>query len=567
MTISYNEIYNLFKSGRLSAAFKEINDLDSTSLNNFFNKFGELAAEESNGVKLFDRFCEKLPEAYIEKAYGKEKFESSKSASESTITYHQNLDAKTRAEQPSWVWAQVIRVSGVALVFFETIIFTFGISEAFSYNNHSWGQGDALLKPWHNIPTFVMVLSSFFLPEKARKVAITASVAIATISVVYPFINPYPARFKYAKNFTQAFAKGEFTSPTGRAAEVQQIADALRTNKKAMLIGKTGVGKTETIKAMVGAFQKDAQYQDLKDLNVLYVSAPDLAVNPWCERILFLMDDLGRHNKKTVLVLDEIHTLCEEKNKIIAERLKTLLDDETSGITYAIGITTEEEYKRNVYEPNPALARRFKTIPIEPMSSDQTEAILINRLSKKAPHMICEEGALQHIIEQCQENGSQPSSAMNILDECILKSENLFPVEQHKALEELKLKEENIRARSGITSAGATEVVTDFSKEISKAESEVKAAEDKISEFETIRKRYMEAKNLMLTSTKKCMLVRHILLPLETAYQSKGLELQVPTHLSKELVDKVIAEQAEQKQKSENLMRRGLQDSMARQQH
>ncbi|MCB1117711.1 MAG: AAA family ATPase [Chlamydiia bacterium] len=568
MSISYNDIFNDLEHGRISSALNEINELDSNALNDCFKKFGELAAQRPNGIDLFARFSEQLPQEKIDQAlqglYNKN-FENVKDTCIKSVLYHQELSAKTQAEQPSWIWAQVIRIYSAALIFFETIIQTYGIADAFSYNDYSWTNGEALLRPWHNVSTFVLVWSTIFEKETAKKIALIASCSIAAISLLYPFIKPYPARFKHGNNWTQAFLKNELNIPVGRLADIQHIANALRTKKKALLIGKTGVGKTETIKALVSTFQKDEQYQDLKDLQVVYVNAPDLAANAWSERLIDLVKEVGRHNNKTVLVLDEIHTLCQKDYKLIAERLKTLLDDEKSGINYAIGITTEEEYMRDIYLSNPALARRFKTIPINPMSSEETESILLSRLNQTAPYLIKDPEVLKYIIDQFSENESQPFSSINVLDECIMLSENPFPQKEHAELANIKMKREKELAEISASSITQIPRLTDYTEADSKAKEAIQAAEKKIADFQDVRNKYIQAKTLMYTSVKKCMLMRYLVLELEKSYERHGKELNIPTHLSKQLVDTVVAKQRAMKAQAEMLMRGGTEEAKARQ--
>ena len=452
----------------------------------------------------------------------------------------------------------------IGIIFFETVVGCFGIAAAFAYSDYHWMTESSLLKPWNNISTFVTVLSPIWEKETAKKIAAIVAISIAFISLVYPYIRPYPVRFRHAENWTQLIKQGKLTTPMGRAAEIDRIAQALRTEKKALIIGKTGAGKTETIKAFAKAILTEEKYSDLKDKNVVYVNTATILSNKWNERICNLVNEIGRHNKDTIIVFDEIHMMCQKKHKLVGERLKILLDDHDNGIPYAIGITTDEEYLRDIYTGNAAFDRRFKTLPIEPISKNATNAILAKHLEQNAPHMILDPAVLSYITEQSGIENAQPYSAVNVLKECIAKTMDLSAYKEQQEIEELQFQETNERNELHLGSINEIPNLTDLSQQKKTAFENLKRSEKKAKEFLETRDQYVQAKGEMLKSLKKAMLMRYLIMPLEKDYESRGAELGIPTHLSKELVDIVTKEQKVMKEKSESAMKAGQKEANSR---
>jgi len=562
--LSRVEIYNYLESWRVHPS---LNKSNPSALNNCFKELGEMAAQRADGVQIFARFCEILPQEKIEEALKVEhgdNFDSAKKIMQELVD-HNAISVKAElANQPSWFWSITVKTWLAGLIFFETVLACFGIAKAFSYSDYSWDTENNLMKPWSNIATFAKILTPLFKKENAQKAAAILAISITVISLAYPYIKPYPPRFRYAANWTQLIKQGKLKTPIGRAAQVDEIVQALRTKKKAMIIGKTGVGKTETVKAFVKAICTEEKYRDFRDKKVIYVNTAEILSNKWTERIIGLIDEIGRHNDGTIIVFDEIHTMCQKRNQLVAQRLKVLLDDETNGIPYAIGVTTEEECNNDIRDNHPAFARRFQLLTFDSTTSEATEEILANHLLKKAPHMIVDPKMLEYLVNQSKDMGVLPYSAINVLEDCISKTTAWSARKESSELENLQLQASTKCKELLLGSASKPLSRTDLSKNIQKAKSDLIEAEGKLKQFSQTRDQYVQAKAKMVESIQKCMLMSYILLPLEKRYEEEGEQLKIPTHLSKELVDAVVEEQLEMQAKAKEAMIAGKKTAAAR---
>jgi ATP-dependent Clp protease ATP-binding subunit ClpA len=194
---------------------------------------------------------------------------------------------------------------------------------------------------------------------------------ISALSLIFPYIKPRPALLPLAENWSEQSRKGQLSAAQGRKGTLDAIANALRSKTGVkthpMLIGKTGIGKTETVRAFVQAVER-GDYPDLAGIDFHYINSEGFVShsdmfrdgNSLLPRYSELM---GRHRNRMGLIFDEAHMLCRKKEKsAMCEQLKTYLDPKGDNFPHVIFLTTEEEYYREIYANNPAFARRLKRI-------------------------------------------------------------------------------------------------------------------------------------------------------------------------------------------------------------
>lgn len=352
--------------------------------------------------------------------------------------------------------ARVQRVLNSMVNCLESIITAFGVADFFMPLEAGMQPHTKAQRIFSLISLFG-ILTAALLPllGPAIAVPVVASVLliIALLSLIYPRIKPMPHRIPKAENWSQQIREKQLQTVEVSKEYLDQIADALTNGKKhPMLIGKSGIGKTETAKAFAKAVE-EGLYPKLKGKKVFYINAADLLSGGNDGKELKKISEvMGRHRKNIILVFDEIHVLCQMNHNLAAEQLKRLLENSSKGFPHVIGITTEQEFYRDIYRNNAAFARRFKEISIKNPSEKKLMVMLKKMTERKDPLAWIEEGAIEHLLKETKSafpEDVQPGTAITILNQCFKElseiqiddlTKEIFEVEQEIA----KLKEENI---------------------------------------------------------------------------------------------------------------------------
>lgn len=269
---------------------------------------------------------------------------------------------------------------------------------------------------------------------------VAAGIALSTAALVlyFKYIKPAPRSIKGCQNFTAQAASGHIAPLRSRQEYIDQIAATLIASKEKpkvhpLLIGRSGVGKTEIMKGFAQCVA-EGRYPELKGKQVFYINAADLIPQiggggifdqpPTIEKI---RDRIRHRREDVILIIDEAHQIVQgSKNGNLGEKLKTLLDDGEEGFPYMIAATTDEEYIKHILqgnendEDNP-LARRFKQIPIDEMNKDQTIAVL-NKMILKQTGLQISTGVIEKAYDLSREqfpNRPQPYMACRILAQTI----------------------------------------------------------------------------------------------------------------------------------------------------
>ena len=185
----------------------------------------------------------------------------------------------------------------------------------------------------------------------------------------------------YGENFTE---KEYITNPAiGREEEIKQLALILLTpEKSAILIGKTGVGKTAIVEGFAYRIQIGNVPDALKTYQVIKVNTSALlGMDPDTgeSKIQILLDELKNYHN-LILFIDEIHTLMGTKGEALdfANMFKPGLD---RGDIKVIGATTTEEYEQYILRDK-AFVRRFQRVEVKEPTREETIAICMGTLPK-----------------------------------------------------------------------------------------------------------------------------------------------------------------------------------------
>lgn len=182
-------------------------------------------------------------------------------------------------------------------------------------------------------------------------------------------------------------AKKFITNPAiARDDEIKKMMIVLMTpEKSALLIGKPGIGKTAIVEGLSYLIQQNKVPDALKGYRILKFNSTSLVgtinINGEEQMIMSLFVSEIKKLQKTIIFIDEIHTLIGAKNAgplDLANILKPGLD---RGEIKLIGATTTIEYDTYVIRDR-AFLRRFDRIDVEEPDEKTTTKILMGTLKK-----------------------------------------------------------------------------------------------------------------------------------------------------------------------------------------
>lgn len=188
----------------------------------------------------------------------------------------------------------------------------------------------------------------------------------------------------YAENLT---AKEYISNPAiARDDEIKKLIIVLLTpDKSGLLIGKAGIGKTAIVEGLSYLIQRNQVPNALKGYRVFKINSTSLLgkveLGGREEMVVSLLVDELKHMNKTILFIDEIHTLIGGSNDgpmDLANILKPALD---RGDIKIIGATTTEEYSTYVIKDR-AFLRRFDRIDVQEPDEPTTVEILYQSLPR-----------------------------------------------------------------------------------------------------------------------------------------------------------------------------------------
>lgn len=194
--------------------------------------------------------------------------------------------------------------------------------------------------------------------------------------------------FSVLDNYGEDLTKKTYvTNPAiARDEEIKRLIIVLLTPEKSgLLVGKPGIGKTAIVEGLAYLIQHNMVPNALKGYRIIKFNSTSLVgkmmVNNKEELIMNLLVQELKHTTKTIVFIDEIHTLIgggESESMDLANMLKAGLD---RGEVKAIGATTTIEYNTYVIRDR-AFLRRFERIDVLEPDEPTTVKILMGSLPK-----------------------------------------------------------------------------------------------------------------------------------------------------------------------------------------
>ena len=196
--------------------------------------------------------------------------------------------------------------------------------------------------------------------------------------------NEFPIITNYCEDLT---AKEYVANPAiAREDEIKKTMLVLLTpDKSALLIGKAGIGKTAIVEGIAYKIQRGDVPNALKGYHIEKINSSSMlgsmTVNGKKESVTNLLVAELKKAPKTILFIDEVHTLIggsKDGPMDLANILKPALD---RGDIKAIGATTTIEYETYIVRDR-AFLRRFDRIEVLEPSRDATIQILMGTIPK-----------------------------------------------------------------------------------------------------------------------------------------------------------------------------------------
>jgi len=247
----------------------------------------------------------------------------------------------------------------------------------------------------------------------------------------------------------------------GREAELESLMRILAKKSKnaTVLLGEAGVGKTAIVEGLAELVAKEEVPQTLSGIRILQVNMSLLPAGASMfgefEARVKSIVEMAKKDSRTVLFLDELHTICSHQS----DASQMLKSDLARGNIRVIGATTFKEYRQ--IEQDAALARRFQKVIVKEPSPGQTLDILRRIKGDYEDHhnVTIPDEVLEEIVRlsvRYVKDRFLPDKAIDLMDEAASKL-RLLSVKDSSSEGHSSVRDLDERIRDAIASGNYTE--------------------------------------------------------------------------------------------------------------
>ena len=252
---------------------------------------------------------------------------------------------------------------------------------------------------------------------------------------------------QYTTNLNKLAKKGELDDLIGRDKEIEKIVKVLARRKKnnVILVGKSGVGKTQIIYGIANRINKNMVPNILRGKEIVMINITALVSGThfrgmFEERINGLFEEL-KQSDKYILFIDDMQTVLKSSNKEKDTDISSMMGNIlTEGNVRVIGTVNFKDY-RNAIESNTSIERKLQKIIIEPTTFDETVEILNKNKEYYEEHhkVVYDEKVIETCVKLSERyitERSLPDSAFDVLDlsganTCLIKKDS-NEISEHK---------------------------------------------------------------------------------------------------------------------------------------
>jgi ATP-dependent Clp protease ATP-binding subunit ClpA len=287
-----------------------------------------------------------------------------------------------------------------------------------------------------------------YLQDPLTTAAVYASIwIIGSIAayIYFKFFHPAPRELPNCKNITTEVKQGQTLPLIGREVDINNLINVLVSNNNSrqtkqhpVLVGNSGVGKTELIYELARRISEGNVPPALKNKQVFILKASKMLPDPGMISYMSAWEELsermGNHKKDIIIFCDEIHEIWKGKGKSAGD-LQGLLDTSTDHLEFFIGATTYKDLAdMGIRNLNDQIDRRYLPIEIKETTEEDNSAGIAFDPEK-------DHDLLKYVIKKTNKHmpkKAQPFKAMTILSRSIAKVEQSRTSEGQEKLKKLE---------------------------------------------------------------------------------------------------------------------------------